>query len=129
MVEITTQQTDHEPVPIATRRDFRMRVMERLLLKLSRAPGTGLYEETTDSYTLANALDFARKTVPGFSAYIRDRVVLDFGCGPGWQAVAMAREGARQVIGVDIRQDWIQDAIALAAATGVEDRTIFTAEH
>ena len=34
---------------------------------------------------------------------IRNRIVLDYGCGLGWQALAMAKEGARRVVGIDTR--------------------------
>jgi 2-polyprenyl-3-methyl-5-hydroxy-6-metoxy-1,4-benzoquinol methylase len=33
---------------------------------------------------------------------IADKVVLDFGCGPGREAIELARHGAKQVIGLDI---------------------------
>src|SRR5205085_214541 len=51
---------------------------------------------------LGNALSFLNKTIPGFISRIQDQRVLDFGCGWGWQSVAMAQHGAREVVGVDI---------------------------
>ena len=33
---------------------------------------------------------------------IADKVVLDFGCGPGREAIELARHGAKQVIRLDI---------------------------
>ena len=50
---------------------------------------------------------------------------LDFGCGPGIEAVAMAKRGAAHVIGIDIRQKWLQEARVRAAAGGVADRCEF----
>ena len=44
---------------------------------------------------------------------IRDKVVLDFGCGYGNEALEMASRGAREVIGLDIREN----ALAVGRAT------------
>lgn len=56
---------------------------------------------------------------------IEGKTVIDFGCGEGAEAVELARFGARQVIGVDIRRDALDRATALAAASGVADRCRF----
>jgi SAM-dependent methyltransferase len=56
---------------------------------------------------------------------VAGREVLDFGCGPGIEAVAMAKRGARRVIGIDIRQRWLQQARARAEEAGVADRCEF----
>jgi SAM-dependent methyltransferase len=98
---------------------------ERLLLWLSRRPGAADYPAGTSGYTLANALDFARKTIPDFDRVIQGKLVLDFGCGHGWQAVAMHRAGARQVVGIDISEDRLEHGRALAAREGCTDRVTF----
>lgn len=51
--------------------------------------------------------------------HVVGRTVLDFGCGPGIEAVEMAQRGARRVIGIDLRQKWLQMANARAEAAGV----------
>ena len=53
------------------------------------------------------------------------RTVLDFGCGPGIEAVEMAERGARHVIGVDIREEWLRRARERAETAGVSDRCTF----
>jgi len=58
----------------------------------------------------------------------RDKDVLDFGCGPGGEAVEIAEHGARRVIGVDLRQRWLDLGVALAEAHGVADRCTFVRE-
>jgi SAM-dependent methyltransferase len=58
----------------------------------------------------------------------RNRDVLDFGCGPGSEAVEIAEHGARHVIGVDVRQKWIDLGVEHAAARGVADRCTFARE-
>jgi SAM-dependent methyltransferase len=59
---------------------------------------------------------------------IRDKDVLDFGCGRGTEAVEVAERGARQVVGVELRQKWLNEATALADARGVSDRCHFGRE-
>ena len=58
-------------------------------------------------------------------AALRDRVVLDFGCGRGADVVAIARAGAAHVIGVDVNEDYLTRARALAIEHGVVDRCTF----
>jgi SAM-dependent methyltransferase len=57
---------------------------------------------------------------------IAGKTVLDFGCGPGVEAVEMAERGAAQVIGVEIREKWLRLAKERADASGVSDRCVFT---
>jgi SAM-dependent methyltransferase len=49
---------------------------------------------------------------------IRDRPVLDFGCGHGMAAVVLARRGAR-VTAFDLSRSYLEEASARAAANGV----------
>jgi SAM-dependent methyltransferase len=58
----------------------------------------------------------------------RDKDVLDFGCGPGGEAVEIAEHGARHVFGVDLRQKWLDLAEAHAEEHGVADRCTFVRE-
>lgn len=79
-----------------------MTLAERVLLAFSRDPEMPEYEGGTARTTIDNALGFLVKTVPGFPSLIKDKDVLDFGCGYGLQAIAMARSGARSVTGLDL---------------------------
>lgn len=65
---------------------------------------------------------------PDIWASIRDKRVIDFGCGIGKDAIEIAQHGARLVIGIDIRADFIGAARRAAAALGLSDRCQFTAE-
>jgi SAM-dependent methyltransferase len=56
---------------------------------------------------------------------IRGRVVIDFGCGKGEDAIELARRGAAHVIGLDLRESVLEQARRAAAAAGVADRTTF----
>ena len=64
---------------------------------------------------------------PGIWTRIRDRVVIDFGCGSGAEAVEMALRGARKVIGVEILPHELRAARERAERSGVADRCVFTA--
>jgi SAM-dependent methyltransferase len=95
----------------------------RILLSLSRRPGTSDYLEGTLGTDLCNSLSFLLKTVPDFTRLISNRIVLDYGCGLGWQALAMAKEGARQVVGIDIRL--LDQARSHAEQYGYGDKVSF----
>lgn len=43
-----------------------------------------------------------------FWSQIQDKVVIDFGCGTGAEAIEMAKRGAGKVIGVDIQERFLQ---------------------
>lgn len=103
-----------------------MQIGERLLLLLSRKPGSSEYGGATLNYTVENALDFPKKTIPNLLDQIKNKMVLDYGCGPGYQAVAMALEGAKSVVGVDIIQTWLEHGRALAADNECDDRISFS---
>ena len=54
-----------------------------------------------------------------FLTRVRDKTVIDFGCGEGEEAVAIARHGARQVVGLDIRPELLTRARQRAREAGV----------
>jgi SAM-dependent methyltransferase len=60
-----------------------------------------------------------------FFARIAGKVVVDFGCGDGVEAVEMAGRGAGRVIGIDIREDALEAARQGALAAGVQDSCLF----
>jgi SAM-dependent methyltransferase len=58
-------------------------------------------------------------TIPQFPELIRGKSILDYGCGPGWQTVAMNTEcGAKSVLGIDIDDGWLTKARSLAESEG-----------
>lgn len=60
-----------------------------------------------------------------FFEQIRGKTVIDFGCGPGHEAVEMARQGAARVIGIDIQQRMLDAGEAHAREQGVAERCSF----
>lgn len=59
---------------------------------------------------------------------LRDKTILDFGCGNGAGCIEMARHGARRVIGLDIRQDALAVAKESAEENGVSEICTFCRE-
>jgi SAM-dependent methyltransferase len=51
---------------------------------------------------------------------LRGKVVIDFGCGEGDDAIALARNCARRVIGIDIREAVLEQARERARREGVD---------
>jgi SAM-dependent methyltransferase len=58
-------------------------------------------------------------------AKIAGKVVIDFGCGEGVDAVEMAGRGAKRVIGIDSREDVLLKARQKALGAGVQDHCLF----
>src|SRR5271157_2479519 len=56
---------------------------------------------------------------------IAGKVIIDFGCGEGADAVEMAEKGARRVIGIDYRESVLQRARQKAHEAGVQDTCLF----
>ncbi|MBO0722887.1 MAG: class I SAM-dependent methyltransferase [Blastocatellia bacterium] len=65
---------------------------------------------------------------PEFWHEIKDKVVVDFGCGSGTDAIEMAQRGARKVIGVDIQERYLAMARERAERLDISDRCDFATE-
>lgn len=91
---------------------------ERLLLALSKHPDdvdrTSSYEKPTAQWTVETALSQLTDAFPDFVSDIRGKRVLDYGCGDGFQSVAMAKAGAGEVLGVEIEGNRRAHALSLA---------------
>ncbi len=82
------------------------------------------YEE--EGWTIETALTFLRKEVPDLDALINGKVVLDFGCGYGYQVVAFAKQlGAAKAVGVDIVPRYVNRAREIAKEQGVLQQVEF----
>ena len=63
---------------------------------------------------------------PDIWSELAGKVVADFGCGAGAEAVEMAQHGAARVLGIDIIERALETARRSAQAAGVADRCHFT---
>jgi SAM-dependent methyltransferase len=96
------------------------------LLNFASRNGTVGYPDVATAYRTKSKLETLFG--PGIWQAVRDRDVLDFGCGPGAEAVEVAEHGARRVIGLDLRRKWLNAAGELAEARGVADKCFFGTE-
>ncbi|MFN2531067.1 MAG: class I SAM-dependent methyltransferase [Pyrinomonadaceae bacterium] len=56
---------------------------------------------------------------------LRNKVVIDFGCGRGGNTIEIAQHGAAKVIGVDLRESELIKARIAAQKNDLEDRCLF----
>lgn len=92
-----------------------------LLRALSREAPTAL-----DGSAYAQKSKLETLLGQGLWREINGKVVIDFGCGTGHEAVEMASRGAGQVIGIDIQEHFLAEARRHAAAAGVTGCCTFT---
>jgi SAM-dependent methyltransferase len=59
---------------------------------------------------------------------LRGKVVVDFGCGDGYEAIELAENGAGQVIGIDNRVAALRRARENARRAGMQDVCVFCSE-
>jgi SAM-dependent methyltransferase len=101
-------------------------ISERILAALSRRPGSSDYSAGCVHWTLESALNPLRRRFPGFDSLVRGKRVADFGCGTGFQSVALALQGCT-VLGIDINLRWLEAARRRAEESAVPpDRLRFT---
>lgn len=103
------------------------RVLERALTAFSRSPETvaSHSRSVTSGHDPGIALSLLAEVYPELLSRVANARVLDFGCGWGYQAVALANSGADSVVGVDINAEWLEKARRLAAESGVSNRVRF----
>ena len=100
-----------------------MSVAEKVLLCFSKHPHdvkiVSDYEAPDDRWNVDNALHTFEVAFPGFKERVRGQRVLDYGCGDGFQSVALAKAGAHQVVGAEISEARLRNARQLAESSGL----------
>lgn len=96
------------------------------LLKRYWPGGEGVPMSQGDPYEAAGVSKLKTLFGPGVLEELRGKVVLDFGCGEGQNAVELAQSGCSRVIGLDILEDRLEASRKRAEAAGVQDRCVFT---
>jgi SAM-dependent methyltransferase len=104
-----------------------MRIGEKLLLLASRTPDSAQYDHI-EEYGSGDALAILRRVFPDLSSQVTGKEVLDFGCGLGLQSVALARLGARRVVGLDTDTPSLEKARANVEQAGMTDRIELAAQ-
>lgn len=82
-------------------------------------------DEPSQAADWRGALDGLHSAVPDLDSMIAGRTIVDFGCGIGRQAVAMADSGAAEVLGLDIDEEYLSRGRSMAEDAGCESRVRF----
>lgn len=106
-----------------------MRVGEAILRALSRDPGASDHLSVLDHDLEGRELGTLLDTFPGFVEMVKGRRVVDFGCGTGHQAVALARDAGCVVWGVDPNANTLAEAREYARNQGIPEESIGFAER
>lgn len=94
-----------------------------LLHAIAKRIGTEGHDYDNNDPFTASHID--RKFGSRFYARIRGKLVLDYGCGRGADAVRLALGGAAMVYGIDINEQYLANARTLAEKWDVTDRCAF----
>lgn len=79
-------------------------------------------------YAPASEMDTLNSLFPDLTQRIAGKRVIDFGCGHGYQCVALAQSGAAHVTGVEIQEHLVHQAKARVTEAGLQDRIQITTE-
>ena len=91
----------------------------RLLKRIAHAP-----VDSVEAF-YANRSKLRVQFGDAFLMEARDKVIVDYGCGEGTQAIELARAGAGFVIGLDVRKEVLARAREAAYREGVSERCQF----
>src|SRR5271154_4374252 len=92
----------------------------RTLLRFCRPPGTPDYPTSGIHYVPGEELARLEEVFPDFLRNIKSKLIIDFGCGEAYQAVAFARAGAGRVVGIEIDEDRVARGHKRIAEAGLE---------
>lgn len=104
-----------------------MSVSEKLLLRLSRPREVVSTQKFSQpDWTVESTLNTFLRVYPDFLTLIKDKRIIHFGCGQGLQSVAMAKFGAKEVVGIIHRKEDLEFANRQSKKHNVEGKTIFS---
>ncbi len=106
-----------------------MTISERILLSLSRKPNSDDYLQKDEEDSIDNALDLLTRVFPDFNNLVSGKRVVDFGCGIGYQSIALVKKLDCSVIGVDSNRQTIQRAIDHAKYHSVSSNDLRFVTH
>jgi len=99
-----------------------MSFAEKILLKFCKNDASTAAAAYREEWNEETALLLLKRVYPEFLSLIKGKVVCDFGCGAGYQAVALVKNGARKVVGIESNPDRLEFARQVAVRHGVVDR-------
>ena len=102
-----------------------MKIAEKILLFFSRDPLTEDYGQDQQPQSLDKVLGNLTALFPDLSKNISDKRLIDYGCGEGYQAIALAMNGARHVLGVDINPKALSKGRELSREYNLEHKLQF----
>lgn len=106
-----------------------MKIPEKILLLLSKSPDEEDYEMGKNiGLDIENGLENLCRVFPDFLINIEGKDILDYGCGPGFQSLALAKNGANNVIGFDINEQSLSKAEYLKKKSITEGRVEFVSK-
>lgn len=100
-------------------------MLEDLQYRILRKISPGVSPATVDGSSYEGKPKVSALLGEDFLTMIRDKTVIDFGCGEGAEALDIARNGAKKVIGLDIRPAALERARRHAIDAGLDDRCEF----
>lgn len=97
---------------------------ERILLALSREPGSGDYPTGDVRTGIDTALEWLNREIPDFDPLVAGKRIADFGCGYGYQSVALASLKDCSVVGIDLNPESLNRARLLAESHGLREEQL-----
>jgi SAM-dependent methyltransferase len=106
-----------------------VRIGEAVLRAFSRKPDTSDYNRDTERGVQGTELSLLQREFPQFTALVKGKRVVDFGCGAGRQSIALVMEGASYVCGIDTNARTLSKAKQLASEIGIQDSKLIFVER
>ena len=96
-----------------------MNFQELILLSLSRELESKDYSSDKSERTIEDTLSLLESEYPNFSALVSGKRVVDFGCGVGYQSIALVQKYDCFVLGIDSNQKTLEKAIEHAKSYNI----------
>ena len=116
-------------MPPESQRGTSMSIAERILLFISRVPEAGDYVQECGRPDIDHALDLLVRVCPTFVDLISGKRVADFGCGFGYQSIALAKMHGCTVVGIDSNRNTLDTAIENAKVYRIPSSSLSFAER
>jgi SAM-dependent methyltransferase len=96
-----------------------MNVLEYILKSLSRQVGDSDCSSEAYEVTIENSLALLQEEYADFGALVAGKRIADFGCGLGYQSIALVQQHGCSVVGIDSNRDILEAAVANAKTCGI----------